>query len=514
MMNLRIAFLCLVCALLPNVLSAQSCEANLASSGSQKEGLTITSSVALYGLTSHNAISQIKGMIAADAAFDIGADSHENGKATLAITQKATGRSREIPMYFTASDQGLDTFKAVLPAGMAMKLADAGHYVCEKWLDKLQTGSRGEALATEGEKLSRAQKPAVEAVSALPTAEIASSCEANFVTKGSMFPGGYQYGSFVIVPVSSADSIMKNLKTAAGPSGYKVAEERQLGNQKQMLLAATKNGNPIAVILDTHDGRFVISMQAAQGQPMISDAVRSMLCSWVGLGTASSDALSTALSQKATEARGAAPELQSRSAAPEIQLKVLQPNSTFDLAAAKAALEPGNSTIRGTGCLRRAGNLILASNQHIYLYPATPYFREAMDLMTKAKPGKDRLEIDPQAISTRMDGMTNPKGQFQFTRMKPGTYYLFTTLQSAISGVQDISTGPVQTGPNELTNFHTLVPYTNHYSDILQKYVEIKNDGDAVDITLTSQIKWATVLIAQSQSHAGVFGCKDGHGIW
>lgn len=30
-------------------------------------------------------IGQIKGMIAADAAFDIGADTYENGKATLAL---------------------------------------------------------------------------------------------------------------------------------------------------------------------------------------------------------------------------------------------------------------------------------------------------------------------------------------------------------------------------------------------------------------------------------------------
>ena len=246
----------------------------------------------------------------------------------------------------------------------------------------------------------------------------------------------------------------------------------------------------------------------------MSDAARGMLCGWVGLGTANPDTLSAALSQKAADARGAAPDLQSRSAAPETQLKVLRPNSTFDLAVAKAALEPGNSTIRGTGCIRRAGNLILASNQHVYLYPATPYLKEAMDLMTKAKPGKDRLDIDPQAISTRMDGMTNPKGQFQFARMKPGTYYIFTTLQSAISGVQDVNRGSAYTGPDEITFYHELVPYTNHYGDILQKYVEIKNDGDAVDITLTSHIKWSTVVVAQSQSHAGVFGCKDGHGIF
>ena len=514
MINFRMAILFLLSLCFVNVLAAQTCEANLASTGNPKDGFTFTSSVSLHGLTPHSAIGQIKGIVVADPAFELGPDSYQSGDGILEIVQKATAKSRAIPMYFTANDQGLITFKAVLPAGMSMKLADAGSYVCGKWLDKLQAGNRGEALAKEGEKLGRAQKPTIEAVSVPPTAELTSSCEANFSTKGAMFPGGYQYGSFVTVPASSTDAILTNLKTVAGPSGYKVAEERQVGTQKEMLLTATKGGNPIVVTVDTHSGNFGIGMQAAQGQPLMSDAARSMLCGWVGLGTANPDVLSAALSQKASDARGAAPDLQSRSTAPETQLNVLRPNSPFDLAVAKAALEPGNSIIRGTGCIRRAGNLILAKNQHVYLYPATPYFREAMDLMTKAKPGKDRLEIDPQAISTRMDGMTNPKGQFQFARMKPGTYYIFTTLESAISGVQDTSTGPVQTGPNELTNFHTLVPYTNHYGDILQKYVEIKNDGDAVDITLTSHIKWSTAFVAQSQSHAGVFGCKDGHGIW
>ncbi|MEG9434308.1 hypothetical protein [Terriglobus sp. ADX1] len=136
-------------------------------------------------------IGQIKGMIAADAAFDIGADTYENGKATLAITQKPTGSSRAIPMYFTANDQGLVTFKAVLPAGMAMKLSDAGNYVCGKWLDKLQAGNRGETLAGRSEKLD----PVIEPKSVLSTAQLTSNCEANFTTKGAMFPGGYQYGS-------------------------------------------------------------------------------------------------------------------------------------------------------------------------------------------------------------------------------------------------------------------------------------------------------------------------------
>jgi hypothetical protein len=44
--------------------------------------------------------------------------------------------------------------------------------------------------------------------------------------------------------------------------------------------------------------------------------------------------------------------------------------------------------------------------------------------------------------------------------------------------------------------------------------VNVKSDGETIDITLTSHIDWSTVFVANSQSHAGLFGCRDGHGLW
>lgn len=331
---------CLAGLLCSLTLRAQTCEANLTSSGSQKDGLIFASSVSFSGLSSHSAIGQIKAIVASDPAFELGADSYQSNQGTLEVVQKATSKSREFPVYFTANDQGQVTFKAVFPAGMGVKAADIGSYACGKWLDRLQTAGRGGTGAAEGAQLSR-----------------------------------------TVVPTAIEPSV------------------------------------------------------AADG---------------------------------------------SRTAVPEKPLNVLRPGSTFDAAAAKAALEPGNSIIRGTACIRRAGNLILARNQHVYLYPSTPYLKEAMQLPAKAKRGIDRVEIDPAVIAARMDGMTNAKGQFQFSRMKPGEYYLITTMQSAISGVQDISSGGSYTGPNEITFFHTLVPYTNHYGDILDKYVNVKSDGSTL----------------------------------
>jgi hypothetical protein len=513
MNNLRLLF-CFVGLLGALTLRAQTCEANLTSSGTQKDGLTFTSSASLRGLTSHSAIGQIKGIVASDPAFELGPDSYQSNQGTLEIRQKASGKSREFPVYFTANDQGQVTFKAVFPAGMGAQPADVGSYACGKWLDKLQTGSRGNTLAAEGEKLSGIQKPTTNESSVAPTAAGTASCQANFVTKGLIIPGGYQYMSYIFVPASSANSTLQQIKKAAEPRGYKVAEEKQVDDQEQVLLTAAPKDNPIAVSVNMKNGHVGIGMQAPQGQPMFSQAARDTLCGLLGQGTDSVAGRSEPPSQAASADRGAVPEPGSRTAAPEQQLNVLRPSGMFDLAGAKAALEQGSSTIRGTGCIRRAGNLILAKNQHVYLYPDTQYLKEAMALIKKARHGKDRLDIDPAAISTRMDGMTNSQGEFQFSRMKPGAYYLITTMQSAITGVQDINNGSSQTGADEITFYHTLVPYTNHFDDVLDKDVIIKGDAETVDITLTSHIKWSTVFVMNSQSHAGVFGCRDGHGLW
>jgi hypothetical protein len=335
----------------------------------------------------------------------------------------------------------------------------------------------------------------------------AENCESNFVVQGIMSTG-YQYLSYVFVPPSDAGSTLMQIKEAAGPSGYRVADERQVDDQMQMLLTAVAKGNPIIVTVNTKNGHVGVGMQASAGTPMISESVKATLCGLLNQGTANS--VTSSAPPDSTSERTAPPAARQRTSPPDTPLRVVQPHASFDLASAKAALEEGAATIRGTACIRRAGNLVLARNQHVYLYPATPYLREAIDLMAKTKPDKERLEISPQAIATRMDAMTNSQGQFQFSRMKLGSYYLLTTLSVAIGGVKDVDRGSAQTGANEITFYHELVPYTNHFDDVLDKYVDVKHEGETIDIVLTTHIKWSTIFIEQSQSHAGIFGCARG----
>jgi hypothetical protein len=195
MTNFRIGFLCFISLLFSHVLWAQSCE--VTGSGTQNTGLTFTGSTNISGLTAHSAIAQIKGIAVTEKAFDLGAESYQAGQGTLAIMQRATGQSRGFPIYFTASDKGAVTFKMTLPAGMGSKLEDVRSYLCGKWLDKLQTGSSGNALAAQGEKLSRDSKPASVAPYIPPVAyttpvdDTPKICGANFMpsTSGDIVKG-------------------------------------------------------------------------------------------------------------------------------------------------------------------------------------------------------------------------------------------------------------------------------------------------------------------------------------
>ena len=344
---------------------------------------------------------------------------------------------------------------------------------------------------------------------------LADSCEANFQTTGST-PGNITYLVFIQVTNLDNHRAIAQVKGVGVAEGFQVRAETYPGDQGELILAPKGGGAPVVVVASSGAGRLAAGSQPYRGQPVTADGMRKTLCGLLeksNAGTADNSQVPPLNGD-----RSAPPAENSRTAPPAgKQLNVLRPSSTFDLAAAKAALEPGTATIRGTACVRHIGNLVLGSNQPVYLFPATPYFQEWIELTHKAKAGRDQIDVAPGVAATRMSGMTNGKGQFQFANMKPGKYYLFTTISSNYAGTNDVSTGTAQTGANEITYYHELVPWSASTTDILDKYVDVK-DGQVVEITLTSHIKWSKTLIPGNagvgDGHAGPFGCHDGHGIW
>ena len=170
--------------------------------------------------------------------------------------------------------------------------------------------------------------------------------------------------------------------------------------------------------------------------------------------------------------------------------EIIYPKSSFDKNATVAALAEGNGKITGVACsyakdggFLAVGERVLASNMVISLFPATPYIEEWQKL--RKKEGKKKsVYMSQEAVKHRIDVITDADGRFTFDKMKPGKYYLMGISQysltyegSSYSGRSDIVDGTI---------VHYYEPWskTVAHTDLLEKFVEVKTDGENVQTTL------------------------------
>ena len=172
----------------------------------------------------------------------------------------------------------------------------------------------------------------------------------------------------------------------------------------------------------------------------------------------------------------------------------LTPKSAFDATMAKEALAKGKSTIKGVAFIRpnnnigfniKTGKKVLADRIKVSLYPITPYFDEFLDLKKKEKPRKLKYAfLSKEAISYRLEAITNSSGEFTFPEMKPGKYYIEGVLNWTQSGTYQQYTGSGYNNYGGRADYYTNQSYVNHNSELLTKIVEVKKDGEVVEIKL------------------------------
>ena len=172
---------------------------------------------------------------------------------------------------------------------------------------------------------------------------------------------------------------------------------------------------------------------------------------------------------------------------PVHSVRLLEPTVPFDAQAAKAALQPGRSIIRGQACGHWNGAMALASGSTVRLYPATPHFEQVMKLGRSARPGKDSVVPDPAMLEVRMEAVANERGEFQFSQMRPGRYYVVTTVGATFAGTHDVYAGRVENGFGS-ANVYRAEGFTFSDDDQLGEFVEIGRDGDVVKVTLQPPI--------------------------
>jgi hypothetical protein len=165
----------------------------------------------------------------------------------------------------------------------------------------------------------------------------------------------------------------------------------------------------------------------------------------------------------------------------------------FDVVQAKTALAKGTGTIKGVAFIRRkpngtialAGYRINASKITILLFPVTPYLLEYLDVKKKERPEKLKFAyIDPKAWSYRLEAITNNDGEFTFPEMKPGKYYLEGVLPYSASGSYDVYTGSGYGNYGGRVDYYESKGYTNTKYHKFNQFVEIKTEGEVLEIKL------------------------------
>lgn len=145
----------------------------------------------------------------------------------------------------------------------------------------------------------------------------------------------------------------------------------------------------------------------------------------------------------------------------------LVPRTPFDEATAKQALAEGTSVIKGVACSIIDRQTYFARTTKVKLYPDTPHLREWLKLGNDK--GFNIVSMSPEAYKYRLEATTDQGGRFQFTKMKPGKYYLLAYYEVVFNDPFDER------------------DYTVGRS--LERFVEIKKDSEEVKIDLTSGVK-------------------------
>ncbi|CAM5273769.1 hypothetical protein [Rhodanobacter lindaniclasticus] len=308
---------------------------------------------------------------------------------------------------------------------------------------------------------------------------------------------------------SSVRQAFDDVRKIATADGYVIAAEPDYGSSNPSM-GIGRPPSPVPTLIQIQQPAG-ISFTSIVPPGTESKDVPKRLCAMVGKFEAGRPIESS----QAESAKTVAETLeQSRTTIPVTKpvVNVLKPTVPFDLDAAKAALEPGHSIIRGQVCGSWRGNLVLGT-QPVLLYPATPYLQQVLALGKKAKPGKDRVLTDPDLIFARMEAKPNENGEFQFSRMKLGKYYLVTSISAVLGGSRDVYAGHVDTGYGS-GNVYTNQNFSYGSDAGIERIVDVKKDGGTVKVTMQPHISpFNHPGLGGSILGCSKFGMKVSHGM-
>lgn len=162
--------------------------------------------------------------------------------------------------------------------------------------------------------------------------------------------------------------------------------------------------------------------------------------------------------------------------------KALFPMAEFDANLAANALKEGSLTIIGKACAYKKEGLIQvfgrkrfdAANVTVNLYPVTPYLEKWYQLRERKENKKTAVFANRESAKYTLNTKTNGKGEFVFSRIKPGKYFI-----QIMFNFTEVQTKSVLVGADETTDYYQLRDFYTDHSDRLEQFVEITTDGES-----------------------------------
>lgn len=172
----------------------------------------------------------------------------------------------------------------------------------------------------------------------------------------------------------------------------------------------------------------------------------------------------------------------------EEKITTLYPEVAFDSIQAKKALALGKGKITGVAFTKAAplAPRIYANNMKIMLFPVTPYFEAWYKLRNSKENLRKRryVYMSDQAFRYRLEAISNSVGKFTFPDMKPGKYFLTGNMSWSTTGSYDQLTGTSYGSYGTQANHYEKRYYTQNHEERLEKFVEVKTDGEIVEVKL------------------------------
>lgn len=176
------------------------------------------------------------------------------------------------------------------------------------------------------------------------------------------------------------------------------------------------------------------------------------------------------------------------------QINVVLPATPFNKEEAKSMLSPGTASMKGYVMKKKRNARNTYLGIVVALFPCTPYFNEWYELQKKNKKGKTLAVMSPEAYSYRiLTKASDTDGSFEFRDLKPGKYYLQTTVrQGQMEEMWNRVGTATSTGYNiygqAVTSFEKPIyeDFKLFYetTDLVKTFVEITSEGQVVNVKL------------------------------